>query len=46
MDGIDWGYRRGQAGLWAWYPTDGEFLWLAPTVEALLQGWLAGTITV
>lgn len=45
VDGIDWGYRRGQPGVWA-YPIDGEFVWLAPTAQALLQGWLTGTITV
>ncbi len=45
VDGIAWGYRRGQAGLWA-YPIDGEFVWLAPTVQALLQGWLSGVISV
>jgi hypothetical protein len=45
VDGINWGYRRGQLGLWA-YPIDGEFAWLAPTAEALLQGWLAGTISL
>jgi hypothetical protein len=46
VDGIDWGYRRGHLGLWAWYPIDAEFVALAPTAEALLQGWLAGAITV
>ena len=55
VDGVDWGYRRGQPGLWA-YPNhnipvgperrvDGEFVWLAPTAKALLQGWLTGAIT-
>jgi hypothetical protein len=46
VDGIDWGYRRGHSGLWAWYPVDAEFVTLAPTAEALLQGWLSGAITV
>jgi hypothetical protein len=45
VDGIDWGYRRGHSGLWA-YPINGEFVWLAPTAQALLQGWLSGAITV
>jgi hypothetical protein len=31
--------------LWA-YPIDGDFVWLAPTAQALLQGWLSGAITV
>jgi hypothetical protein len=25
---------------------DGEFVWLAPTTQALSQGWLSGAITV
>jgi hypothetical protein len=44
IDGIDWGYRRGHSGLWAWYAIDAEFIALTPTAEALLQGWLSGAI--
>jgi hypothetical protein len=46
VDGIDWGYRRGHSGLWAWFPIDAEFVAIAATAEALLQGWLSGAITV
>lgn len=46
VDGIDWGYRKGELGVWAWYPIDGEFVMLAPTADALLQGWLSGAITL
>jgi hypothetical protein len=46
VDGIDWGYRRGHSGLWAWYPIDAEFVALAPTAEGLLEGWLSGAIEV
>lgn len=46
VDGIEWGYRAGQSGVWAYYPFNGEFVWLAPTADALLQGWLSGSITV
>jgi hypothetical protein len=45
VDGIDWGYRRGQPGLWA-HPIDGEYKCLAPTVEALLQGYLSGAVSI
>jgi hypothetical protein len=41
-----WGYRRDRTGVWAWYPIDAEFKLLAPGIEALLAGWLAGTIRV
>lgn len=46
VDGIDWGYRAGHTGLWAYFPINGEFVWLATTAEALLKGWQSGTITV
>lgn len=46
VDGIDWGYRADQPGLWAYYPIGGDFVWLAPTADALLGGWLAGIIKV
>lgn len=46
VDGIDWGYRVGHSGFWAYYPNSREFVWLAPTADALLQGWLSGSITV
>ena len=45
-DGINWGYRRGNSGLWAWYPIDAEFRYLAPTTEALLDGWFSGSINM
>lgn len=45
VDGIMWGYRLGKAGLWAW-PIDGEFRYMAPTVEELLDGWLSGSTSV
>lgn len=46
VDGIDWGYRAGHTGLWVYFPINGEFVWLAKTAEALLNGWQSGTITV
>ena len=45
VDGIRFGYRRDCAGLWA-YPVDGEYVFLADTVDELLRGWLSGEITV
>ena len=44
VDGIEWGYRRGKPGLWAYYPITGEFKYLAPTVAALFEGWYSGRI--
>jgi hypothetical protein len=46
VDGITWGYRRGERGLWAWYPIRGEFVQLSPTIELLLEGWLQGSVKV
>ncbi len=45
VDGIEWGYRRGHSGLWAYYPITCEFEYLAPTVTALFDGWYSGQIT-
>ncbi|MBI3864294.1 MAG: hypothetical protein HY290_20615 [Planctomycetia bacterium] len=46
-DGIGFGYRNGQPGLWAYHCMTGqEFQWLARTAQQLLDGWMAGTITV
>jgi hypothetical protein len=47
VDGIGFGYRKGQPGFWALHPREGgEFQYLAPSVQAFLDGWLAGSITV
>ena len=46
VDGIEWGYRAGYAGLWACYPIGGDFVWLAPTADELVQCWRNGAITV
>ena len=46
VDGIEWGYRRNEAGLWAYYPITDEFEYLASTVAELFEGWYAGRITV
>ena len=46
VDGIEFGYRRGQDGLWAHHPIDNDFTHVAPTVQALVDNWLAGRIAV
>ena len=45
-DGIDFGYRRDHTGLWAFYPIDCDFKFMAPTVAALVQGWCSGELSV
>jgi hypothetical protein len=46
VDGIGFGYRAGQSGLWAYHPLEQRFQWLAPTLAALVAGWQAGRISV
>jgi hypothetical protein len=46
VDGILWGYRKAMPGVWAYYPIDGEFVWLAESATALRQGYASGEITV
>ena len=44
--GIDFGYRKGHAGLWCFYPIDREFKFMAETVAELVNGWCSGKISV
>ena len=44
-DGVDFGYRSGHAGLWA-YPVDGEFEFMADTLRELVAGWCSGSLTL
>jgi hypothetical protein len=46
VDGIEWGYRKGMPGIWAYYPIDDEFRRLASDLEQFLDGWYRGEITV
>jgi hypothetical protein len=45
-DGIEFGYRKGHDGLWAYYPIGREFTSVAPSISTLVEGWRAGSITV
>ena len=45
-DGIEFGYRADQAGLWAYYPVDQVFQWVAPSISHLIEGYESGAITV
>jgi hypothetical protein len=44
-DGIELGYRKGCAGLWAYYPTDCEFVFMAPTIASLVARWSSGELS-
>jgi hypothetical protein len=46
VDGIEFGYRAGHDGIWAYFPIGNDFRLLAPTVTAFLQGWRLNEITV
>ncbi len=46
VDGIAVGYRLGRPGFWAYFPIEGEFLLIAPTVQEFLKSWRAGEITI
>jgi hypothetical protein len=46
VDGIEFGYRKGQPGLWAFYPIGSEFKWMAPGVRELVDGWCEGRLFV
>ncbi len=44
--GINSGYRKGQPGLWAFYPIEREFKFMAATVAELAEGYSAGRLSV
>jgi len=46
VDGIEFGYRSGMDGFWAYYPVDDEFVLLANNIQEFLNGWYDGSITV
>jgi hypothetical protein len=46
VDGIEWGYRSGFEGIWAYYPIDDAFVWLAASALDLRTGYASGRITV
>lgn len=45
-DGIDFGYRKGHEGLWAFYPIDRDFRYMAATVAELVDGWCSGRLSI
>jgi hypothetical protein len=46
VGGIGFGYRKALAGIWAYYPIESRFKYLAPDVAALIKGWCDNSITV
>ena len=46
VDKIPFCFRRGHAGVWAFYPIDEEWVLVAPTLAELERGWMAGDISV
>jgi hypothetical protein len=46
VDGIEFGYRLGQQGLWAYYPIDREFVVVSVSVKQLVESFLSGELSV
>ena len=46
VDGIEFGVQKGVAGVFAYYPLEGDCLLKADSVPELIRGWCEGTITV
>jgi hypothetical protein len=46
VDGIEFGYRRGQRGIWAYYPIERRYVAIAETTADLIDGYTSGRITV
>ncbi len=45
-DGIEFIYRRGHDGIWAYCPIEGEYLPLADDIDSFVKGWSSGRIRV
>jgi hypothetical protein len=45
-DGIDFGYRKHHCGLWAFYPIEREFKFMAATVQELAENWCSGMLSI
>ena len=44
VDGLEFGIRKGQAGVFAYYPIDDDYVQKAPSVPELIRGLLDGSI--
>lgn len=44
VDGIEFGYRRGRRGVWAYYPIEREFVLVAETIADLIDGYTSSRI--
>lgn len=44
--GIDFGYRKNNPGIWAYYPTESTFKLMAPTIEELVTDWCSNRLSV
>ncbi len=45
-DGIEFCYRLNKKGIWAYYPIDDEFKYIARDINELISGWQTGSIFV
>jgi hypothetical protein len=46
VDGIEFGYRRGLRGIWAYYGMFGEWALVAESTADLVDGWATARISV
>lgn len=46
VDGLAFGYRRGERGVWVYYPIGRRYVRVANSTADLVDGWCSGRITV
>jgi hypothetical protein len=46
VDGIGFGYRLGERGVWAYYPSENRFKHLAASIDEFVVGWTRNSISV
>jgi hypothetical protein len=45
-DGMDFCFRQGERGVWAYYPYEDRYLLVAGNLQDLFEGWRAGSLSV
>ena len=46
VDQVEWGYRKGEKGIWMYEPVKQELRFLSRSLIELVEGWQSGTISV
>ena len=46
ISSVLFGFRKHHSGVWAYYPIDGDFKFMAGSIKGLVEGWLNESLFV